>query len=63
MLCESRNFLFPFSSAGSGHRPDFCHLLYDIKMGSLTKRNNTCTVSAGGRAGEGRIGVVREKRE
>lgn len=30
-----------------GHNPNICHLLYHISPGSLTKKNNTCTVFRG----------------
>ena len=30
-----------------GHNPKICHLLYHISPGSLTKKNNTCTVFRG----------------
>lgn len=39
----SAAFLFP-TSAVLGHNPNICHLLYHINPGSLTKKNNTCTV-------------------
>lgn len=54
--------VFFSSFAVSGHHPNICHLLYDIKLGSLTKRNNTCTVSIGRRAEREDEGVMGKRK-